>query len=139
MIDPELLGYLQSMERRLQSMEGRLQSMEGRLQPMETRLYDAIQQAKEESIASSRAELKPVVDLIESLTSEVHDGFARTDARLEAVQVRLDLQGGKLRAGSLWTARLDEWSDKVDHLIAERDKQIADMQNRIAKLENPMA
>ena len=115
-MDPELLAYLQAME---------------------GRLNEGIQHAKDETIASSRTDLKPLADLIESLSGEVHDGFARTDARLEAVQVRLDLQGGKLRAGSVWSSRLDEWSDKVDHLIAERDKQIADMQNRIAKLERP--
>ena len=115
-MDPDLLDYLKAME---------------------ARLNEGIPHAKEETIASSRAELKPLADLIESLSGEVHDGFARTDARLEAVQVRLDLQGGKLRAGSVWSSRLDEWSDKVDHLIAELDKQIADMQKRIAKLERP--
>lgn len=126
-MDLELVEFL---EKRLNAMDARLNAMEGRLN-------DNIQRAKDETIASARSELKPLVDLIESLSSEVHEGFARTDARLEAVQVRLDLQGGKLRAGSLWTARLDEWSDKVDHLIAERDKQIAEMQSRIAKLERP--
>jgi hypothetical protein len=110
MMDPELLTHLQAMEARLND-----------------RFRDEIQLAKTEMITASRTELKPLADLIESLSTEVHDGFARTDARLEAVQVRLDL----------WTARLDEWSDKVDHLIAERDKQIADLQNRIGKLERP--
>jgi hypothetical protein len=119
-MDHELIEYLQAMEARLND-----------------RFRDEIQHAKTEMITASRTELKPLADLIESLGTEVHDGFARTDSRLEAVQVRLDLQGGKLRAGSVWTARLDEWSDKVDHLIAERDKQIADLQNRIAKLERP--
>jgi hypothetical protein len=61
-------------------------------------------------------ELKPLADLIESLSGDVHslahevrEGFARMDSRFEAVQARLDLQGGKLRA--------------------------ADLQNRIARLE----
>lgn len=81
-------------------------------------------------------DLKPLADLIESLSREIHDGFARIDARFDAMNVRQDLQGGKIRAGTLWTTRIDAWSDNVDRLIFERDKQILDLQQRVAKLEN---
>ena len=80
-------------------------------------------------------ELKPLADLIESLGREMHDGFQRVESQLDAIRARLDLQGGKLRAGSVWSSRMDEWSDTVDRLIAERDKQIGDLQQRVSKLE----
>lgn len=91
-------------------------------------------------------ELKPLADLIESVAGslgrelecirrEMHDGFTRVESRFDATNARLDLQGGKIRAGSVWTARIDGWSDAVDHLLAERDKQISDLQQRVSKLE----
>ena len=84
-------------------------------------------------------ELKPLADLIESLSREIHvlsRKFDESVARFDAMNVRQDLQGGKIRAGALWTTRIDAWSDNVDRLIFERDKQILDLQQRVAKLEN---
>lgn len=91
-------------------------------------------------------ELKPLADLIENLSEslsreignlrrEMHDGFAGVNARFDAVNARQDLQGGKLRAGMVWSTRIDAWSDGVDKLIFERDKQILDLQQRVAQLE----
>lgn len=52
------------------------------------------------------SELQPLADLIESLSQEVHDGFQRVESQLDAIRSRLDLQGGKLRAGSVWSSRI---------------------------------
>jgi hypothetical protein len=80
-------------------------------------------------------ELKPLADLIESLSREMQEGFRRLEGRLDVSQRRLDLHGGKIRAGSVWVARMDAWSDNVDHSMAKRDKQIEELYERVAKLE----
>ena len=85
--------------------------LETRLNAMEARLNDGIQRAKDESIVSSRSELRPLVDLIESLSREVHDGFARTDARLEAVQVSREESCGRAHCGPLaWMNGQTRWT-----------------------------
>ncbi len=44
-------------------------------------------------------ELRPLADLIESLSREIHEGFARLDARFEAMNALQDLRVAKLERG----------------------------------------
>ena len=60
------------------------------------------------------------------------------------MQARLDLQGGDLRAGTIWSARIDSWSEKTGESIAQRDKdsavqgrRILALEERTAKIERP--
>lgn len=65
---------------------------------------------------------------IASLRADVKSGFDRIEARLAR-------QGGIINGGSRQVARLIEWSEKIDTMIAERDEVIADLRQRLEKLE----
>jgi hypothetical protein len=97
------------------------------LEAMEARLNQGI-----------RAQAEPLAAAIASVSTEMAEGFKEVNGRLEAIQTRLDLQGGKIRAGTLWTARIDEWSDKVDHLIAERDKDLSELRSDVRAIQKQM-
>jgi hypothetical protein len=87
-----------------------------------------------------------MVDMKESLESEIgglrremHDGFAQVTARFETrfdIQAaRLDRQAALIQVGSRWTARMNEWSEKVDQTLEAKDREIAELRTRIEKLE----
>ena len=64
----------------------------------------------------------------DSLASEMREGFQRVEARLGR-------QGGIINGGARQVARLVEWSEKIDGIIADRDAVIADLKQRVEKLE----
>ncbi|MBZ5626216.1 MAG: hypothetical protein LAQ69_47155 [Acidobacteriia bacterium] len=59
---------------------------------------------------------------------EVKDGIQRIEARL-------DRQGGVINGGTFQVARLIEWSERVDSMMAQRDGRIEELFRRIEKLE----
>jgi hypothetical protein len=88
--------------------------------------------------AGMRSQTEPLAAAIASVSNEMAEGFKEVKSRLEAIQTRLDLQGGKIRSGSVWTARIDEWSDKVDHLLAERDKDMSELRTDVRAIQKQM-
>jgi len=63
------------------------------------------------------------------LHTEMHQGFARLDARLGR-------HGGLIQGGSKAISRLIQWSERVDELIRVRDQEIAEIRERRKRLEN---
>lgn len=67
-------------------------------------------------------------DEIGSLRSEMRAGFQRLEARMDRI-------GGIVNGGARQVARLVEWSESVDVIIADRDRKIEELLSRVAKLE----
>jgi len=40
-----------------------------------------------------------------------------------------------IQTGSRWTARMNDWSEKIDAALEQKDKEIAALVERIEKLE----
>lgn len=67
-------------------------------------------------------------DEIGSLRSEMRAGFQRLETRMDRI-------GGIVNGGTRQVARLVEWSESVDVIIADRDRKIEELLSRVAKLE----
>lgn len=95
-------------------------------------------------MANSNGEvLRLLTEIKESLEREVTalrqhmDGrFQRLEEKYDAQAVRLDRQGGLIRAGQTNIVRLNDWSEKIDQMLAARDKRIDALEARVRKLEN---
>lgn len=89
----------------------------------------------------TRADIQHLETLItnvsESLGRELRDGLASVNDKLDGVNARLDRQGGWLRAGQTNLVRLNDWSERIDSLLAKRDKRIDALEARLRKLEQP--
>jgi hypothetical protein len=78
---------------------------------------------------------KTLLDLFGSLSGEIGGMREEMRASFGRVEAHLGRQGGIVNGGSRQVARLIEWSEKVDAIIAERDSAIADLRQRLEKLE----
>ena len=47
----------------------------------------------------------------------------------------MERQGALIQTGSRWTARMGDWSEKVDAALEQKDKQITELIRRIERLE----
>jgi hypothetical protein len=63
-----------------------------------------------------------------------HD-MERLGERFDAVGARLDRQGGLIRSGQTNIVRLNDWSEKIDQMLAARDKRMDEIEARLRKLE----
>lgn len=84
-----------------------------------------------------------VVRLIERLSNGLHneiqgvrDELKNVNARLDRMDVRLERQGGIIQAGVRANARLLQWSENIDQLLADRDKRIESLERRMSDLES---
>ena len=80
-------------------------------------------------------ELKPIVDLIESLARDMHQQFAVLNEKFDRQDARLSRHGGILNGGARQMARLIDWSETLDDMLAERDRRINDLEARLRRLE----
>jgi hypothetical protein len=74
----------------------------------------------------------------ESLEREIQGVSGKIDTlltRFDTQAGRLERQGALIQTGSRWTARMNDWSEKVDAALEQKDKQIAALAERIEKLE----
>jgi hypothetical protein len=76
-----------------------------------------------------------IIDLKESLEREMRAGFAQLNTRFDTQAARLDRQGGLLQTGSRWTARTNEWTEKIDAALEIKDREINELRERITRLE----
>ncbi len=103
-MDSELKEFLTAMEARL---EGKI---------------DASVKATEDRLVMLLTNVK------DSLERGIHTRFDGVGAQLDAIDARLDRQGGWLKSGQTNLVRLNDWSESVDKLLA-------DLTKRLAKLE----
>jgi len=71
----------------------------------------------------------------ESLEREIHSLGEGLFSRFDIQAARLERQGALIQTGSRWTARMNDWADKIDSALEQKDKQIAELAARVAKLE----
>jgi hypothetical protein len=73
---------------------------------------------------------------IGGLEQEIRAGFAQVNTRFDTQAARLDRQGALLQTGSRWSARMNDWAEKVDISLEAKDRQIAELRMRLDRLEN---
>src|ERR1035438_3515131 len=71
-----------------------------------------------------------MVDIKESLETEMQSGFSSVNTKLDDMSTRLDRQAGLLRTGGQRIARLDDWAEKVDKSLEAKDRDIAELRER---------
>ena len=76
-----------------------------------------------------------MVDIKESLETEMHSGFASLNTKLDDISTRSDRQAGLLHSGGQRIARLDDWAEKVDKSLEAKDRDIAELRDRVIRLE----
>ena len=79
-----------------------------------------------------------IVDLKESLEREIREvraGISRLETRFDNQANRLDRHAALLQTGSRWSARMNEWAEKVDEALEAKDRQISELSERLEKLE----
>ena len=90
---------------------------------------------------------KLILDLADSLTKEIANveqrleqkidaGFASLETRFDVQAARLDRQAALIQTGSRWTARINDWAEKIDQALEAKDRQINDLSKRIKALED---
>jgi len=82
---------------------------------------------------------REIQDVRNSLHSEIQDGFRTVNERLDRIESRLERHGGMLAAGSRWTTRMIQWSDRVDKTLADQAREIGELRDRLRKLEEGRA
>jgi hypothetical protein len=90
----------------------------------------------------SEFEFGGVVRLIEGLSTElqrleakVDTGFKEMNERFDR-DARLERHGALLQTGSRWVNRMNQWSEKVDRLLAVWDDRNQRLEERLRKLES---
>jgi hypothetical protein len=83
-----------------------------------------------------------LVDIKESLErqltsvhTEMRAGFDGLHVRFDTQALRLDRHAALIQTGSRWTARMNDWSEKVDAALEAKDRQIANLTERIRNRE----
>jgi hypothetical protein len=87
-----------------------------------------------------------ITDVKESLEREIRQverkievGFAQVNERLDAQAARLERQGSNWQTGRRWSARMDDWAEKIDAVLETKsrsiDQEIAELRARLDRLE----
>jgi predicted nucleic acid-binding Zn-ribbon protein len=76
-----------------------------------------------------------IVDVKESLETEMQSGFSALNTKLDDISIRLDRHAGLLRSGGQRIVRLDDWAEKVDKSLEAKDREIAELRERVIRLE----
>jgi hypothetical protein len=68
-----------------------------------------------------------IVDVKESLETEMKTGFTSLNTKMDDISIRLDRHAGLLRSGGQRIVRLDDWAEKVDKSLEAEDREIAEL------------
>ena len=110
MIDPELLGALNSMQ----------SSLEAKISAVKVDLLEHIH---------------GVGGQLHTQIQEVVERLDRMEPRLERIEGRLERQGGLLQGGSRAITRFIGWSEKADTTFARYDRRLAKLEKRLEEVE----
>jgi len=132
-----------SMERRMDGLHEQIAGVDQRL---EERIA-GVDQRLQEQINDVRSNLEHLVlDLKDSLerqivTSEeatrqgLHEAVVEFRARYDNQSGRLDRHAALWQTGRRWSAKMDDWAQKIDSALAVKDREIGELRDRIQKLE----
>ena len=116
------------------------QELKQRLGEMESRLVLSTQQQFElmesRPVAYTKQTESQLVELVTDMKESLEREMQLLGDRFDATSARLDRQGALIQTGSRWMARMTEWSEKIDLVIAVRDQQIENLNKRLTKLED---
>lgn len=76
-----------------------------------------------------------IVEFKESLEREIHSFRDEMRTRFDNQAARLDRHAGLWQTGRRWSARIDDWSEKIDAALEVKDRQIAELRQRVDELE----
>jgi hypothetical protein len=80
---------------------------------------------------------------IHGLAREMHGEFtqlrAEINTRFDTQAARLERHAGMWQTGRRWSARMDDWAEKIDAAIEAKDREIAELRERLIKLERKSA
>jgi hypothetical protein len=83
-----------------------------------------------------------IVEMKESLERELHgvrdemrQGFAEVKTRFDTQAARLERHAALLQTGSRWTAKMNDWAEKIDSALETKDQEIAELRRRLERLE----
>jgi hypothetical protein len=79
---------------------------------------------------------RELVGVRDSLREDMRQGFSQVNDRLDRMEARSDRHGGLLRTGQTNLVRLNDWSERIDLLLAARDKRLDDLEARLKRLES---
>jgi len=86
-------------------------------------------------MAESNPLARLITDVKESLEREIREGFAQVNTRFDTQAARLERHAALWQTGRRWSARMDDWAEKVDAALEAKDREIADLRARLDKLE----
>jgi hypothetical protein len=76
-------------------------------------------------------------DRIDGINARIYTGLRDITARFDTQAARLERHAGLLQIGNRWTARMNDWAEKVDQALETKDREIAELRARLEKLERP--
>jgi len=66
---------------------------------------------------------------------DMREGFAQINTRFDTQALRLDRHAALWQTGRRWSARMDDWAEKVDAALEAKDHEITELRERLDKLE----
>ena len=149
-LEAAITGAKENLQGQITNLQGQIADMQGQIGNMQGQVADVkgqIAEVKENlqgQIADVRTNLERlIVDFKDSLEREIsileremREGFQAIAGRFDAQSARLERQGGLIQVGSRWSARITQWSEKVDTSIEREERAIALMQENLRRLEN---
>jgi vacuolar-type H+-ATPase subunit E/Vma4 len=98
-------------------------------------LDQAIEGVKTELKAELRQSTENILALIHQVAERIDTRFDEMSARHYTQSARLERHAALLQTGSRWSAKMNEWAEKIDKGFEDRDKIIANLTERLRKLE----
>ena len=120
-----------NMESEMKERFDRLESLIGKTADGQARLETLVGQTTEGHANLERL----IVDVKESLETEMKAGFSALNTKLDDNSIRLDRHAGLLRSGGQRIVKLDDWAEKVDKSLETKDREIAELRERVLRLE----
>jgi hypothetical protein len=69
------------------------------------------------------------------LRRELHGVRDEILTRFDTQATRLDRQAALWQTGRRWSARMDDWAEKIDQALETKDREIAELRQRLTNLE----
>ena len=130
--EKETTGQITSLKGQITDMQGQIGDMQGQISDVKGQIAD-VKTNLERLIVDFKDSLEREIGILER---EMREGFQAIAGRFDARSARLERQGGLIQVGSRWSARITQWSEKVDTSIEREERAIALMQENLRRLVN---
>ena len=79
-----------------------------------------------------------ITDVKESLKRTIREGFAQVTTRFDTQAARLERHSANWQTGRRWSAKMDDWAEKIDAALEAKDREIAELRKRLSEIENKL-